>query len=150
MVFEYVPPAEAYDVERTHKLQVPLGIMVVPIGFKFRVPDESGYRQVSVYQSTGTEKVRFELRASREQVDGAPDAKPPNETGFHIIFNLRGAVVRQFFLAAQLVQNVSAVKEEETETPELYTFDLEQLKQFDKETVQAQQRVAVALQQVLK
>ena len=149
LVFEYVPPAEAYDVERTHKLQVPLGIMVVPIGFKFRVPDESGYRQVSVYQSAGSEIVRFELRASRDQVDGAPGAQAPHETGFHIIFNLRGAVVRQFFLPAQLVQNVSEVKEE-IETPELYTFDLEQLKQFDNETVQAQQRVAVALQQVLK
>lgn len=148
LVFEYFPPAEhaSYDVERAQKLQAPLGIMVVPIGFKFREPDESGYRQVGIYQSAGNAKVRFELRAARDEGDAD---QPLRDTGFHLIFNLRGAVVRQFFLPAQLVHNASEVREA-TETPELYTFDLEQLKQFDMETVQAQQRVAVALQQVLK
>ena len=152
LVFEYVPPPERYvtvDVERTQRLQVPLGIMVVPLGFKFRSPDEKGYRHLRFYQSPGNEKVRFELRASRDPVDITPvENQPPRETGFHIILDLRGAILRQLFVPAQLVQELSEASGE-IESAKLYTFDLEHLKQFDDETVQAQQRVAVALQQVL-
>ena len=149
LVFEYVPPAFEVNVERTQKLQVPLGIMVVPLGFKFRRPDEKGYRHVRFYQSGDNEKVRFELRASSHASKATPVAhdRPP-ETGFHLIFDLRGAVVRQLFVPAQLVRDLSEASGE-IETPHLYTFDLADLKQFDDDTVQTQQRVAVALQQVL-
>ena len=149
LVFEYVPPALEIDVERSQKLQVPLGIMVVPLGFKFREPEEKGYRHVRFYQGAGNEKVRFELRASSHLADTTPVAnQPPPETGFHIILDLRGAILRQWFMPAQLVGDLSEAGRE-IETPKLYTFDLADLKQFDDDTVQAQQRVAVALQQVL-
>ena len=150
LVFEYVSPPElesTIDGERTQRLQVPLGIMIVPLGFKFRVPEEKGHRHVRFYQSGANEKVRFELRASSHSVDPTPVTnQPPPETGFHIIFDLRGAIVRQLFVPAQLVQDLPEASEE---IPKLYTFDLAHLKQFDDETVQAQQRVAVALQRVL-
>ncbi|HEX7331862.1 MAG TPA: serine protease [Pyrinomonadaceae bacterium] len=149
LVFEYVAPEFEVNVERTQKLQVPLGIMVVPLGFKFRQPEEKGYRHVRFYQSGANEKVRFELRASSHVVDTTPVANhPPPETGFHVIFDLRGAILRQLFVPAQLVRDLSEASGE-TETPPLYTFDLADLKKFDDDTVQAQQRVAVALQQVL-
>ena len=149
LVFEYVAPGFEVDVERTQKLQVPLGIMVVPLGFKFRQPDEKGYRHVRFYQSGDNEKVRFELRASSHAAKTTPVAnQPPPETGFHVIFDLRGAILRQLFVPAQLVRDLSEASGE-SETPQLYTFDLADLKQFDDDTVQAQQRVAVALQQVL-
>lgn len=149
LVFEYVPPEFEVNVERTQKLQVPLGIMVVPLGFKFRHPEEKGYRHIRFYQSGDNEKVRFELRASSHAAKTTPAAdQPPRETGFHIIFDLRGAILRQLFLPAQLVHDPAREKGE-TDTPKLYTFDLANLKKFDDETVQTQQRVAVALQQVL-
>lgn len=151
LVFEYVPPAfdATVDVERAQRLQVPLGIMVVPLGFKFRLPEEKGYRHVRFYQSGANEKVRFELRASSHAAKTASvEHDRPPETGFHIIFDLRGAILRQLFVPAQLVQDLSEASAE-NETPKLYTFDLANLKQFDDDTVQAQQRVAVALQQVL-
>ena len=149
LVFEYVAPGFEVDVERTQKLQVPLGIMVVPLGFKFRQPDEKGYRHVRFYQSGDNEKVRFELRASSHAAKTTPVAnQPPPETGFHVIFDLRGAILRQLFVPAQLVRDLSEASGE-SETPQLCTFDLADLKQFDDDTLQAQQRVAVALQQVL-
>lgn len=152
LVFEYVPPPEVdstFSVERTRKLQVPLGILVVPVGFKFKEPTESGYRNVRFNQGAGNEKVRFELRASRHPLDtDTVEDHPSPECGFHIIFDLRGSIVRQLFFPARLVKELPELKGEADES-ELHSFDLASLKQFDDHTVQAQQRVAVALQKVL-
>ncbi|HSS18915.1 MAG TPA: serine protease [Pyrinomonadaceae bacterium] len=154
LVFEYIVPPEVEmpiggaTVERKEMLQVPLGIIVIPIGFKFTAEGETGYRQVRFYQSARNEKVRFAVRATRDPHEVESAENETSESGFHIIFSLRGSVVRQLFLPVQLVKNLSEATAY-AEGEKLCKFDLNYLKEFDDQTIQAQQRVAAALQKVL-
>lgn len=143
-----VPAPRAPILERRRKLQVPLGIMVVPVGFTFADPAESGYRQIRFYTKTVAEKVSFKLRATDlpDETDGAETTTP--EPGFHIIFDLRGSIVSQSFLPAKLVRTQAELKRD-IASPTSFFFDLDRLKQFDDHNVEAQERLAVALQREL-
>jgi hypothetical protein len=162
LIFNYgLPPASAAVVrasglERVRELQSPLGIMVAPIGLIFRGQSDSGYGQMHFYQDGTVDVVRFELRAMDEPRSDQPAGSSPSAddfiapytTGFHIIFDLRGSLLYQFFLPVHLVR-ILPESEDGTPKPPPLTFDLDQLKQFDDHAVEAQKRMAAALEEVL-
>lgn len=163
LIFNYAPPPadaaavlSASDLDRVRGSQSPLGIMVAPIGLTFRGQSDSGYGQMHFYQGgTVSDEVRLELHAMDEPVPGQPvegsqaaeALSTPLTTGLHVIFDLRGCMLYQFFLPEQLVRTLPELGGGVQAA--LLTFDLDQLRQFDEHAAEAQVRMAAALREVL-
>lgn len=143
LVFGYdVPPRDAAAIiygnilNQARLNNLSLNITVIPVGFSFTdAPGNSYSRRISFKNGLMTEAARFRFRAAKretlteisEQNNREISYKDKPETGFHIIFNVRGLTFEQLFLPVRLVDSI--------ESDSQIRFDYEPLR-FDLDLVQ--------------
>jgi len=164
LIFNYGVPTEAVaailnatKLDRARESKAILGITIGPVGFTFREENDSSYRQMRFYEgSTVSDQVRFALRAMDEpmprnfleKVPVAGDAPSLLKPGFHIIFDVRGYILYQFFLEVHLVSTLLDLKHQ-TRLMSPIELNLDELGQFDEYALEAQKKMINALNEVL-
>lgn len=150
LIFEYAfPPAVGVigTVERGEKLEevrramTPLGVFVAPVGFSFRDEGDAGFRVMNFYDGGArSDKLRFELRAAASHA--------PPEAGFHVVFEVQGSVIYQFFLPVRLVPDLPEPGGEEAELPPLL-LDLDRFDSYAESAAADRRAMDDAVREVL-
>jgi hypothetical protein len=163
LVFDYdVPPDLSAALlrgglpEKARQENLQLGLTIVPVGFSFEdQPESSNSRVVEFENGEIIKKARFKFRAaSREVFEGIrknqnPHNKfAPTESGFYIIFNIKGLTVEQFFLPIRLVDSIEADIETQTAyVPQM--FDLDELYEFSNMVEKSKEKMKKSIDEVL-
>jgi hypothetical protein len=153
LIFNYaVPPAEGVigTVEKGERLEqlrrtlTPLGVMVAPVGFAFRNEGDAGFRVMNFYDGGArSDKLRFELRAADVSA-----SQPPPATGFHVIFEVRGSIIYQFFLPVRLVSGLPDAGSEEAELAPV-SLDLDRINSYAEDAAADTRMMEAAVKEVL-
>lgn len=159
LIFDYaVPPVTGVigkvsgeRLDEARRALTPLGVTVAPVGFTFRDERDSGFRVMRFHDGGArADKLRFELRADDEPtgVGGTADPRPPTEAGFHVIFEVRGSILYQFFLPVRLVSGLPPPGAAEAELPPL-DLDLDGINRYAEEVAADELAMEAALKEVL-
>lgn len=167
LIFNYsVPPAvgvigtveKGERLEEARRSMTPLGVSVAPAGFAFRDEGDAGFRVMNFYDGGArSDKLRFELRAVRaaeaprdpEVAAAAAGSDPPlAAAGFHVLFEVRGSVIYQFFLPVRLVSELPEPGGDEAELPPL-SLDLDGINAYAEDAAADRRRMEAAVKEVL-